>query len=124
MNILGIGPLELILVLLVVLLVLGPEDLIKAGRKLGRLINTLRRSDAWNSVNRAKKTLSDLPGTLMREAELEDIKKEFDLDSSELKNITKELRTGRLYQITAETEAGMKREQEQGEVPQVAESVE
>ena len=123
MNILGIGPLELIFVLLVMVLVLGPEDITKAGKKLGGFLREVRKSDAWAGITNAKRTLSDLPAALVREAELEDIKKEFDRDTSELKNISKELRTGRLYQLDAEAEAALKLEQENVESPQIAESL-
>ncbi len=86
MDILGIGPLELVLILLVVFLVLGPDDLVSTARKMGKFINTVRKSDFWRGVTQVSKEVRDLPNTLMREADLEDTKKELE----ELKGITKE----------------------------------
>ena len=86
MDILGIGPLELVLILLVVFLVLGPDDLVSTARKMGKFINTVRKSDFWRGVTQVSKEVRDLPNTLMREADLEDAKNELE----ELKGITKE----------------------------------
>ena len=50
MNVLGIGPLEVIVVLILGLLVLGPEGMVKAGRKAGRVLRKLYSSDFWQAV--------------------------------------------------------------------------
>ena len=44
MNIMGVGGLELLVVLIVALLVLGPTRLAEYGRTLGKLIGELRRA--------------------------------------------------------------------------------
>ena len=109
MNILGVGPLELILVLLVVLLVLGPKDLVKAGNKLGQFLNTVMKSEIWDSVTRVNKTVRDLPATLMREAELEDIKNEFDLNTKQLKSMSNDFQLSDLNKFVAENKANKER---------------
>ena len=38
MDIFGIGPMELLVILILALIVLGPRQLPEAGRKLGKLI--------------------------------------------------------------------------------------
>ncbi len=75
MNILGIGPLELLFIFLIVLLVLKPEDIGKFGRAAGRTLNRIFRSDEWRMVNRAARDLRGLPNRLMQEAQLEDLQK-------------------------------------------------
>ncbi len=75
MNILGIGPLELLFIFLIVLLVLKPEDIGKFGRAAGRTLNRIFRSDEWRMVNRAARDLRDLPNRLMQEAQLEELQK-------------------------------------------------
>jgi len=79
MDILGIGPLELLFIFLIALIFLGPTDMVKAGRTLGRMMRKVVTSDAWREITR----LRTLPNQLMREAgleeglkELNDIKKE------------------------------------------------
>ncbi|NPA91926.1 MAG: twin-arginine translocase subunit TatB [Chloroflexi bacterium] len=49
MNFLGIGPLELVLILILALIFLGPEDLPVAMRKLGKLVRQIQ--DVMAEVN-------------------------------------------------------------------------
>lgn len=71
MDLLGIGPLELIFVLLIVLLILGPDDLVKTGRNLGRFLSRVVKSEGWKAVRETMRELRQLPNRLAREAELE-----------------------------------------------------
>jgi Sec-independent protein translocase protein TatA len=80
MDILGVGPLELLFIFLIALIFLGPNDMVKAGRTLGRMMRKVVTSDAWREITR----LRTLPNQLMREAGLEEGLKE-------LKDIQKEL---------------------------------
>lgn len=73
MNIFGIGPLEIIFVLIIGILVLGPEGMIEAGRKLGKFIRSIIRSSWWQNIRRGVNELQHLPHRLMREAELEEL---------------------------------------------------
>lgn len=71
MDILGIGPLELILVFILIILVFGPEDLQTAGRKIGRILNQAMKSDTWKAIRSVSQEIRTLPNKLAREAELE-----------------------------------------------------
>jgi Sec-independent protein translocase protein TatA len=73
-EIFGIGPLELLLVLLLALLIFGPKDIEKAGRTLGRSLYKLVNSETWRSITQASRKLKTLPNDLMRAARLEDDK--------------------------------------------------
>lgn len=73
MDILGIGPLEFVFILLIALIVLGPNDMVKAGRTLGRFLRKLVTSPGWQMVQQTSKDLRYLPNKLMREAGLEEI---------------------------------------------------
>jgi Sec-independent protein translocase protein TatA len=92
MDLLGVGPLELILVILIIFLVLGPDDLAATGKKIGRFLSTIRKSDFWRGVNDVSKELRSLPTTLMREAELEDATKEIEKEFNQVKNIPQEFK--------------------------------
>lgn len=74
MELLGVGPLELILVILIALIVLGPKDMARAGRSVGHFLNTFYRSEIWKGLSQASRSLRTLPNRLAREAELEDLK--------------------------------------------------
>lgn len=71
MEIFGIGASELIFILLIAIIVLGPKDMQKAGRTIGRLLNQLVRSDSWKVFQRTSTELRNLPRNLMREANME-----------------------------------------------------
>jgi Sec-independent protein translocase protein TatA len=76
MEILGIGPLEFFFILLIALIVLGPGDMVKAGRMLGRLMRKIVTSPEWHTVQKASRELKYLPNRLMRDANMEDLSKE------------------------------------------------
>ena len=92
MDLLGVGPLELIMVLLIVFLILGPDDLAATGKKIGRFLSTVRKSEFWKGVNEVSKEIRTLPTTLMREAELEDAKKEIEKEFQQVKHVPQEFK--------------------------------
>src|SRR5919108_5058804 len=71
MEILGIGAPELVFILIIAIIVLGPKDMQKAGRTIGRWLNQLVRSDSWRVFQRTSAELRNLPRNLMREANME-----------------------------------------------------
>ncbi|NWF63560.1 MAG: twin-arginine translocase TatA/TatE family subunit [Chloroflexi bacterium] len=71
MEILGIGLPELVFIFIIALLILGPKDMQKAGKTVGRWLNRLINSDAWKVVRRSSLELRNLPTNLMREANLD-----------------------------------------------------
>lgn len=71
MEIFGVGASELIFILLIAIIVLGPKDMQKAGRTIGRWLNQLVRSDSWRIFQRTSSELRNLPRNLMREANME-----------------------------------------------------
>ncbi|MFQ5922872.1 MAG: hypothetical protein ACE5M4_08515 [Anaerolineales bacterium] len=73
MEILGIGPLELLFILLIALIAVGPRDLGKTARSAGRLLNQLYRSEAWKNLREASSSIRTLPNRLAREAALEEL---------------------------------------------------
>jgi sec-independent protein translocase protein TatB len=74
MEILGIGASELIFILLIAIIVLGPKDMQKAGKTVGRWLNQFVRSDSWKALQRASKEIRSLPTNLMREANLDELR--------------------------------------------------
>jgi sec-independent protein translocase protein TatB len=77
MELFGIGPLELLFILLIALIILGPRDMVKAGLTLGRFFRKIVTSPEWRTIQRASRELRNLPNRLMREASLEDLTKDF-----------------------------------------------
>lgn len=71
MEILGIGASELIFIVIIAIIILGPKDMQKAGKTIGRWLNQLVRSDGWKIFQRTSSELRNLPRNLMREANME-----------------------------------------------------
>jgi Sec-independent protein translocase protein TatA len=78
MEILGIGPMELFFILIIAIVVLGPKDMVKAGRTLGRFMRDVVKSDYYRALVSSSREIKDLPTRLIREANLEDDLKEVD----------------------------------------------
>ncbi|MFN2177668.1 MAG: twin-arginine translocase TatA/TatE family subunit [Anaerolineales bacterium] len=74
MDILGVGPLEIVFILIIALIVLGPRDMAKAGRTIGRSLRKIVTSPSWQAVQQTSREIRNLPNRLIREAGLEDMK--------------------------------------------------
>ena len=74
MDFLGIGPLELVFILFIALIILGPKDMVKAGRTFGRLLRNLVVSPNWRAIQQTSREIRNLPNRLMRDAGLEELK--------------------------------------------------
>jgi Sec-independent protein translocase protein TatA len=80
MDLFGIGPLEIIVVLVISILVLGPEGMVKTGKRLGKLLRSVVTSEGWQRFQDYLHEIRTLPHTLMREAhfeELDDLNNDF-----------------------------------------------
>jgi hypothetical protein len=75
MEIFGVGWMEIVFIVILALLLLGPSDMEKTGRQLAKLIRAVITSDTWRALNEFWRNLRYLPNKWMREAGLEDIKK-------------------------------------------------
>ena len=105
MDLLGVGPLELILILVIIFLVLGPEDLAATGKKIGRFLSTVRKSEFWRGVTQVSREVRDLPTLLMREAELEDAKRELEEELRDVRGMAQEFQQAELVELEEEIDA-------------------
>jgi sec-independent protein translocase protein TatB len=74
MDILGVGPLELIFILLLALIIMGPKDMAKSGRTIGRFLRKIVTSPSWHAVQKTSQEIRNLPNRLIREAGLEEMR--------------------------------------------------
>lgn len=89
MNLFGIGALELLFILIIAIIVVGPKDIGKYARSVGRFLNRFYRSDTWHLIRDTSRNLRSLPNRLAREAaleELEEIKRSLQDSVGELNN--------------------------------------
>jgi Sec-independent protein translocase protein TatA len=71
MEILGIGINELIFILIIALLVLGPKDMQKTGKTIGRWLRDISQSEGWRIFRQTSLKIRDLPKELVKEANME-----------------------------------------------------
>ena len=111
MEIFGVGPLEFILILVLALIILGPEDMVGTARKLGQWVYRFVRSPTWRSIMATSQDLRELPTKIVREAGLEDTIKEIkdtaDEVKTDLNDTTREINT-EMQAATSEVNREMK----------------
>jgi sec-independent protein translocase protein TatB len=74
----GIGPLELIFIILLALIIFGPKDLEKAGRTIGRSLYKFINSDTWRTLTRTSQKIKTFPNDLIRQAQQEILQEKVD----------------------------------------------
>ena len=92
MDIFGIGPTELVFIILIALILLGPKDMQKTGRTIGRWLRDMTRSEGWRAFRDTSRELRNLPNRLMKEANMEDLEKEVGKIGKDLKESTDEIK--------------------------------
>jgi len=78
MDIFGIGAWELFFIVLIALIFLGPKDMVKAGRSLGKFLRKTILSPEWMNIQR---TVKNLPQQLMKETGLDELDAKIDLEN-------------------------------------------
>ena len=73
MDFLGVGPMELIFIIIIALVLIGPRDIGKVARSAGRFLNRLYKSETWRMLLDTSRTIRHLPERLAREAALEEL---------------------------------------------------
>jgi sec-independent protein translocase protein TatB len=83
MDIFGIGTSEIIFIVIIALIVLGPKDMQKAGKTIGKWLRNIVTSDNWKMFQQTSRELKTLPNRLMRDAN-----EELSQVGNELKDVT------------------------------------
>ena len=96
MEILGVGPWEFLLIVIIVLLVLGPKEMIITARKIGQFIRKVVRSPIWAQIMDTSREIRELPKKMMDEVSIENdisnLKKEAQDTLNEIKQIGDEMK--------------------------------
>jgi sec-independent protein translocase protein TatB len=97
MQLFGIGPLELFLIMIIAVIVLGPKGMVTAAREAGKLIRKITRSPLWREIVETSNEIREMPGKIVRDAgiekDLEDLRKSThstfnEIERSHLPNIS------------------------------------
>lgn len=121
MEILNVGPLELIIILVIMFIVLGPRDMVLTAYRVGRWFRGLVRSPMWREILAYSQEIRQLPKKLMDETGLEEAVKEVKKSTSEataeinaaLKEVSDAAR-----EPTAEINASLKEVSDAARVPE------
>jgi Sec-independent protein translocase protein TatA len=84
MQILNVGIWEIFFVLLIMLIVLGPDNMMKSARELGRFISRVTKSPMWATMLSTSREIRELPTRIVREAGMEETLKEIEQESGVL----------------------------------------
>ncbi len=95
MEVFGIGPLEFLFIFIIILLILGPKDIEKTARNLGKSLNKLYRSQSYQVIRKASEEIRNLPARLAAEAQLDELKEmaEFKEIQNDLNAAVKDINT-------------------------------
>lgn len=92
MEIFNVGILEIILILVIAVIVLGPDGMVKSARSMGRWLRKIIKSPIWAQLMDTQRELRDMPTRLVREAGLEEDLKELKKTSQDLRKTSQEMR--------------------------------
>ena len=84
MEILGVGPLEIMFILIIALIIMGPQDMVNTGKTIGRFLRRIITSPTWHTVQQTSREIKYLPNKLIRDAGLEE-------DIQEIEKLGKEV---------------------------------
>jgi Sec-independent protein translocase protein TatA len=74
MDFFGIGPLEILAIALLIVILFPAREIGRTAKTAGRLLRDLYRSDTWRVMRSASEQIQHLPATLVREAELDELR--------------------------------------------------
>ncbi|MBI9043249.1 MAG: hypothetical protein JEZ06_02115 [Anaerolineaceae bacterium] len=87
MEILNVGPLEIVLILILALVFLGPSGMVEAGAKLGKGIRKLKNSQLWRDFLKTSKDLNKIPKEFVKTTGIDEIQKDLRSIQTDLKDI-------------------------------------
>ena len=99
-GIFGIGIPEILIVLVLALIILGPQDMVSTARKMGRWVYKVYHSPTWRMIMSTSQEIRELPTKFVREAGLEDT-------VEEIKNTTAGVKA-QLKETTGDVSAELK----------------
>jgi len=70
MKIFNLGISEIILIVILALIVMGPGNMVKTAREIGAFIRKVTKSPYWQEIWATKRELSEIPKILAKEADL------------------------------------------------------
>ena len=91
MEILGVGPLEFLFILILMLLVLGPKGMVKTVRDIGTFLRNIVQSPTWKSIVNSTQELRQVQTQIIKDTGLDESIKEIRESTQSLNKLTNDL---------------------------------
>jgi Sec-independent protein translocase protein TatA len=78
MNFLNLGLPEVIFIIILALIIFGPNNIVKSAKEAGELLRKVTKSPYWQEVWATKRELDELPKMLAKEANLDETLRDLD----------------------------------------------
>src|SRR5512146_1088302 len=89
-GIFSIGIPEILIVIVLALIIMGPQDMVKTARKLGAWVYRVYHSPTWRMIMSTSQEIRELPTKFVREAGLEETVKDIRHTTDDVKAQLKE----------------------------------
>lgn len=86
MNFLNLGIGEILFILVIALIIFGPNNLVKTARDMGAFVRKVAKSPYWQEVWATKRELTELPRLIKKEAHLDETINELNKDTKGFKS--------------------------------------
>lgn len=87
MQVFNVGVLEVLTILVLAFILLGPKRTIQSARRIGKWFRNLVKSPIWREIVTTSRELRNLPKKVMDDTELSKLIQELDLSTQEVKEI-------------------------------------
>lgn len=81
MKIFNLGISEIILIVILALIVMGPGNMVKTAREIGTFIRKVTKSPYWQEIWATKRELTEIPKILAKEADLDATMKDLEKET-------------------------------------------
>lgn len=88
MEIFDIGPMEFLLILIITLVILGPDQMISTAQKIGEGIRKIIKSPIWTSLMDSSREIQNLKTQIVKETGLDETMKEIRQATSQIPTVT------------------------------------
>lgn len=86
MKIFNLGLAEIVLIVILALIVLGPGNMVKSAREVGAFFRRITKSPYWQEVWATRRELNEIPRILAKEANLDETLKDLNRETKEIRS--------------------------------------
>ncbi len=90
MEIFNVGIPELLLILTLMLILLGPEGMVSTARGVAKSVRKFLHSPLWADMMKTQREIRDIPTRLVREAGYDEFRAQYDNVKTEINQVKKE----------------------------------